>query len=83
MSIGLRAFERLQGLVEENPGLFDKKLPLPSRIASLMRYQSFSEAIEMFWLENANREANSWIEHRDINVVMLATSLAPDGYLTL
>jgi len=83
LSIGLRAFERLQGLVEENPGLFDKKLPLPSRIESLMQYQSFSEAIEMFWLENANREANSWIEHRDINMVMLATSLAPDGYLTL
>ena len=83
LSIGLRAFERLQGLVEENPGLFDKKLPLHSRIESLMQYKSFSEAIEMFWLENANREANSWIEHRDINMVMLATSLAPDGYLTL
>lgn len=83
LSIGLRAFERLQELVEENPGLFDEKPPLPSRIASLMQYKSFSEGIEMFWLENANREANSWIEHRDINMVMLATSLAPDGYLTL
>ena len=83
LSIGLRAFERLQGLVEENPGLLDKKLPLPSRVESLMQYRSWSEAIEMFWLENANHEANSWIEHRDINMVMLATSLAPDGYLTL
>jgi len=83
LSIGLRAFERLQGLVEENPGLFDKILPLPSRMESLMHYKSLSEAIETFWLGNANREANSWIEHRDINMVMLATSLAPDGYLTL
>ena len=38
---------------------------------------------KMFWLENANREAESWRAHRDINMVMLATSLAPDGYLTL
>jgi hypothetical protein len=48
-----------------------------------MRYISFSEKIEMFWLEKANQKANSWTEHRDINMVMLATSLAPDGYLTL
>ena len=83
LSIGLRAVERLRGLIEENQGLFDKKLRLHSRIESLMRYTSFSEVIEMFWLENANREAESWREHRDINMVMLATSLAPDGYLTL
>jgi hypothetical protein len=83
LSIGLRAVERLRGLIEENQGLFDKKLRLLSRIESLIRYTSFSEVIEMFWLENAKREAESWREHRDINMVMLATSLAPDGYLTL
>jgi hypothetical protein len=70
-------------LIGENPGLFDEQLPLHTRIERLMRYQSLSEAIEMFWLEKANREASSWTEHRDINMVMLATSLAPDGYLTL
>jgi len=83
LSIGLRAVEKLRGLIEENPRFSDGKLPLSSRIESLMQYRSWSEAIEMFWLENANREASSWIEHRDINMVMLATSLAPDGYLTL
>jgi hypothetical protein len=44
---------------------------------------SLIEKIEMFWLDGTNREANSWTEHRDINMVMLATSLAPDGYLAL
>jgi len=83
LSIGLRAVEKLRGLIEENPGFFGGKLPLPSRIESLMQYKSWIEAIEMFWLESVNREASSWIEHRDINMVMLATSLAPDGYLTL
>ena len=43
----------------------------------------FSEEIEMFWLEHKNREAGTWKEHRDINMVMLATSQGPDGYLTL
>ncbi len=59
LSIGLRAVERLQGLIEKSPGLLNKKLPLHSRIESLMRYTSFSEKIEMFWLEEANQKANS------------------------
>jgi hypothetical protein len=83
LSIGLRAVERLQGRIVGNQGLFDKKLRLPSRIESLMRYKPFSEKIERFWLASPNREANSWREHRDINMVMLATSLAPGGYLTI
>ncbi|MGD9082806.1 MAG: hypothetical protein PVJ50_06225 [Desulfobacterales bacterium] len=41
------------------------------------------EAIEKFWLDPKNRRAKSWTEHQDINSVMLATSLAPDGYLKL
>jgi len=34
-------------------------------------------------MKATNREANSWTEHQDINMVMLATSLTPDGYLTV
>jgi len=83
LSIGLRAVERLQKLITGNPGLFNKKLRLHSRIEKLMRYTSFSERIEMFWLEDTNQGASSWTEHHDINMVMLATSLAPDGYLAL
>jgi hypothetical protein len=40
------------------------------------------EMIEDFWLEDANKKSVTWKEHRDINMVMLATSLVPDGYLT-
>jgi hypothetical protein len=35
----------------------------------------------MFWLEPRNRRSRIWDEHRDINSVMLATSLMPEGYL--
>jgi len=83
LAIGLHAVEKLRGLIEENRGFFAEKLPLHSRMENLMRYQSLREGIETFWLGDANREASSWTEHRDINMVMLATSLAPEGYLTL
>ena len=83
LSIGLRAVERLQGLITHNPGRFNKPNSLHAQVESLMHYAQVREDIEMFWLERTNREANTWTEHRDINMVMLATSLAPDGYLTL
>jgi len=37
--------------------------------------------IERFWLDPSRRGSRVWLEHRDINDVMLATSLAPGGYL--
>ncbi len=83
LAIGLRAVEKLQGLIGENPDHFAKKHPLHLCIECLMRYSPLSGIIEKFWLERKNREASSWTDHHDINMVMLATSLAPDGYLTL
>lgn len=83
LSIGLRAVEKLQELIKQNPDVFDKTHRLPSRIESLMRYVQLIEKIEGFWLERTNTESKSWAAHRDINMVMLATSLAADGYLTL
>ncbi len=83
LSIGLRAVERLQGLIEETPRLFRAQYPLLSRQQDLMLYSPLAERIEAFWLERPNREARSWLDHRQINMVMLATSLAPDGYLKL
>jgi len=65
------------------PDLFNKKHPLHSRIETVMRYAPLIEVIENFWLEATNREASSWTEHQDINMVMLATSLSPDGFLTI
>jgi hypothetical protein len=83
LSIGLRAVERLKGLIIQNPGLFNNAPPLLSRLEGLMRYTPLREEIEMFWCAPTNREVNTWTEHRDINMVMLATSLSPDGYLML
>jgi hypothetical protein len=78
----MRAVKKLQGLIEEKPGMFQKRNSLRTNIEAMMQYTSFIETIEDFWLEPTNRETNSWRDHLDINMVMLATSLAPDGYLT-
>jgi hypothetical protein len=81
LSIGLGMLERLPGLVERNEHTFVKEHDLRVRMNALKDYESLKEVIDKFWLQDGNQEAESWIAHRDINMVMLATSLSPDGYL--
>jgi hypothetical protein len=82
LSIGLQAIDRLQSLIDQYPSFFKKKYDVHSRIRRLMEYVDLRELIHAFWLERNTRESGSWAEHRDINMVMLATSLSPDGYLS-
>jgi hypothetical protein len=81
LSIGLRAVEKIQELIEQKNGLLRKKDSLHSLLKTLSRYAELREIVEKFWLEGTNRETGSWIAHLDINRVMLATSLAPNGFL--
>ncbi len=83
LSIGLQAVEKIRELIEQKSGLLREKDSLLSLLKTLSRYAGLKEIIEKFWLEGTNRYADSWTAHQDINWVMLATSLAPDGFLEL
>ncbi|MEA3276036.1 MAG: hypothetical protein U9Q81_12235 [Pseudomonadota bacterium] len=83
LSIGLRAVKRTQELMERNPGAFDSLPALGPRIERLRPYLPLIDAIQRYWLEPENRGIRTWKEHEDINAVMLATSLAPDGFLAM
>lgn len=82
-AIGLHAVERIRGLLKKNPANFGGRHAISSLIARFDRFFRLAETIEKFWLESPNRQSRSWREHRDINRVMLATSLIPAGYLEL
>jgi hypothetical protein len=83
LSIGLHGVQRLRALVDEQPAAFAEQPALGSKIDVLLRYVRLADDIEGFWLEEAHQQTGSWVAHRDINMVMLATSLAPDGYLLI
>jgi hypothetical protein len=83
LSTGLRAVKTLHGLVRDNPNLFEERITLNRYVEKLMHYMQLIGVIESFWLEAYKSEVISWVEHRDINMVMLATSLGPDGFLTI
>ena len=40
-------------------------------------YKPLAGQIEAFWSDSEHRLGTTWTDHRDINAVMLATSLMP------
>jgi hypothetical protein len=82
LSIGLQAVNKLQGLMTGNREIFNKSTLL-TRGEILNQQGQVGDAVERFWLQPSHRESNNWTAHRDINNVMLATSLIPDGFLSL
>ena len=83
LSIGLKGVVPLRHWSDKNQELIVPKSPLQRKIKALSGYLSLAGEIEGFWLEGGNREAETWREHREINMVMLATSLAPDAFLSI
>jgi len=80
LAIGLKGVVPLRDWAEKSSA---PQSPLQRKIAALTAYLPLAGEIEDFWLEGSNREAGTWHEHREINMVMLATSLAPDGFLSI
>ena len=83
LSIGLRAVGRLRQALEEETASPLRSEQMHAAASVLSGYLSLADRIEAFWLEPASQAVDTWDGHRDINGVMLATSLMPDGFLTL
>ncbi|HUL13739.1 MAG TPA: hypothetical protein VLU73_16435, partial [Methylococcaceae bacterium] len=83
LAIGLHAVRLMWQANEREPGRFPPGSGIRARLKALMQYTNTGEAIESFWRAPEHRRARTWSEHLDINEVMLATSLAPEGFLVL
>jgi hypothetical protein len=53
------------------------------KLPELTQFLRVREAIIAFWSDSAHRSSATYRDHQDINDVMLATSLAPAGFLVL
>jgi hypothetical protein len=83
LSIGLSAVEKFAWWIEESEGLFSRRGMLQGQIEELREFAPLKEEIEQFWMDGDNRQSDTWLEHQEINLVMLATSLAPERFLTI
>lgn len=82
LAIGLRAARRGAALLDRHGLPTRNGHEVSAQLEALTRHDHLAEAVAAFWLDPAQRASRSWTEHLDINEVMLATSLAPDGYLS-
>ncbi len=76
LAIGISAVERAEQLIPQGQ-------PVRSTFEAILKHRPIAEAIRGFWSDPSHRENPTWTDHEDINAVMLATSLAPEGYLGL
>ena len=83
LAIGLQALRLIQKDVRAEPDRFSRGGRTLRLLEALEPYAPMGAAIQSFWLSPRNRDTRTWVEHRDINDVMLATSLAPEGFLIL
>jgi hypothetical protein len=83
LATGLHAISRMQKRIEQQPEHFTNAKQLLALLTNLSCFHRIHELIESFWLEPGHQSIRTWKVHADINSVMLATSLAPDGYLQL
>jgi hypothetical protein len=80
LAIGLRALPHVVELIEESPALA-KDIEVRQQLGRLLPAQEIASIVVDFWLDRAHHTSSTWQQHRDINMVMLATSLEPGGFL--
>lgn len=83
LSIGLHGVSKIKSQLNQHTGYFQESIEIEKILDALEVYLPLCEYIENFWLESENQKSSTWREHLDINSVMLATSLDPDGYLRI
>jgi hypothetical protein len=83
LAIGLSAIALIQRVARAQPDRFAGRTQLHAGLETLASYTELGAAIESFWLDPEHRLDRTWSLHRDINEVMLATSLIPESYLSL
>lgn len=81
LAIGLQGASLMWQAAEQHQGAPSAGTRVHSLLSELRRYVPVGAEIEAFWLEQTREDSASWVEHRNINEVMLATSLVPEGFL--
>ena len=83
LAIGLHAVERMHHAADHQNEHATTSPRLRAQLQALMQYLPLRDEIEAIWRDPGQQRSVIWTEHQDINEVMLATSLVPDGFLVL
>lgn len=81
LSIGLRGLPFIRASLEELPAATAD--PAIAWLDELETVEPLARNLESFWSQPEHRQLSNWTGHQDINDVMLATAMIPEGYLLL
>jgi hypothetical protein len=81
LAIGLEAAQRMYRDASHQRSALSPRAR--ARLEALQRHVALGDAIESFWLQAGHHDTDNWLEHRDINEVMLATRLSAEGFLDI
>lgn len=81
LALGLEAVGDLAAARAGRTRLTGEPPSFAALLGELARYVSLGRQIERFWADPAHQRVSTWADHRDINAVMLAASLVPEGWL--
>jgi hypothetical protein len=83
LAIGLAAVDLMERSARRGPEHFSGTGGARARLEQLSRFVPVRAEVESFWLAPEHQRTRPWRDHEDINDVMLATSLVPEGFLVL
>lgn len=83
LAIGLAALGPIERVLQIVPSGSADRARIRARLAALGRHAALGSEIMNFWRASEPRQTRLWVEHGDINDVMLATCLVPEGALIL
>jgi hypothetical protein len=79
LAIGLGAVNLVEREIASGRLRFPESSKFGDGFEALRSYAGVQATIESLWLDPASRRTEGWLLHADINDVMLATALVPDG----
>ncbi|MFB6263047.1 MAG: hypothetical protein ABEL76_05400, partial [Bradymonadaceae bacterium] len=83
LALGLAAVDRMRNWSGGNSSVFPAGSDRTDHLDSLAAHAELRRKIVSFWRRDPHQKTQSWREHRNINQVMLAAALAPEGCLHL
>ena len=81
LAIGLQAIENMWQAANDEATPSSTSPELRAQLQALREYATLRNDIESVWRDHQHHHSAAWSEHRDINEVMLATCLVPEGFL--
>jgi hypothetical protein len=82
LSTGLKGLNQMKGSLTRSRGQ-RISADLFQKVTDLERFEPIGNEIDRFWSSPQNQMATTWSDHKEINMVMLATSLAPRSFLSI